>query len=494
MPVFGSALPYITFYPAIMLSAWYGGFWPGAVMTVLGALTAVSLWPVGSRASAISLVSLALYMFNGLAISGLTEFLHRARRRQAEFRRAEAAHQLEIERLLSREQEARAAAEAATRAKDGFLATLSHELRTPLAAIIGWVSVLRQHHLDEAQLGRAIEIIGRNAQIQARLVNDLLDVSRIVAGKLTLDKHEVDLVALIEETIEGVQQDAAAKDLKLFTRLDMAAGWVLGDSVRLRQVVGNLLSNAVKFTPRGGRIDVELERHRANARLVVRDTGEGMTPEDLPRIFGRFEQAAMPASRPQGLGLGLAICHYLVGLHGGTIHAASAGRGHGATFTVEVPILAVRGQHEPRPLPGQVGVRPATPEAAPRLDGVRVLVVDDHPDARETIGLVLQHCGADVCLAGSVPEARQMLSAGRVDVLVSDLDMPEADGYELIRGVRAAERADRTPALAAVALTAYGSREDRERALAAGFQAHVVKPIDPVELGWVIAGLQISAR
>ena len=344
MPVFGSALPYITFYPAIMLSAWYGGFWPGAVMTVLGGLAAVSLWPVGSRASAISLVSLALYLFNGLAISGLTELLHRARRRQAEFRRAEVAHKLEIERLLSREQEARAAAEAATRAKDDFLATLSHELRTPLAAIIGWVSVLRQHHLDEAQLGRVIEIIGRNVHIQASLVNDLLDVSRIAAGKLPLDKHEVDLVALIEETVEGVQQDAAAKDLKLFTRLDPAAGWVLGDSVRLRQVVGNLLSNAVKFTPRGGRIDVELERHQANARLVVRDTGEGVAPEDLPRIFGRFEQAAMPASRPQGLGLGLAICHHLVEVHGGTIHAASAGRGHGATFTVELPILAVRGQ------------------------------------------------------------------------------------------------------------------------------------------------------
>jgi signal transduction histidine kinase/CheY-like chemotaxis protein len=491
IPVFGSALPFITFYPGIMLSAWFGGLWPGVLMTVLGAAAALAFWPVGSFPSAISVLSLSLYLFNGFAISGLTEFLHRARRKQDELHEVAASHQAEVERLLRLEHEARTAAETANRAKDDFLATLSHELRTPLTAIIGWVSLLRQRPLDGAQLSHAIEVIGRNAHMQAQLVNDLLDVSRIVAGKLTLDRDEVNLARLTREIVDGMQEQARAKSLQVSTRLDPGAAWVHGDAVRLQQVVANLCSNAMKFTPPGGRIDVELERQAANARLVVRDTGEGIDEADLTRIFGRFEQETASASRrSQGLGLGLAICRYLVNAHGGDIRAHSAGKGQGATFTVDLPLLAVRAGVKPARRTGQRDRR----AAAPRLDGFRVLVVDDHDDARQTVGMVLQQYGAHVVLAASAREALEAFSQSKIDVLVSDIGMPQADGYDLIARVRAVEREARATPIPAVALTAYGSKEDRERALAAGFQTHVLKPIDPTELGAVIAELRAPVR
>ena len=490
IPVFGPALPFITFYPGIILCAWYGGLWPGVLMTALGAVAAVTLWPVGAFPSAILIISLALYLFNGVAISGLTELLHRARRRQNELHETAARHQAEVERLLQREQEARSAAEAANRAKDAFLATLSHELRTPLTSILGWVSILRRQRPDEAQLSRGVEVIGRNAQLQAQLVNDLLDVSRIVAGKLSLDMGLVDLVRLTQETVEAMQEQARAKSLTLAVRLDVSAAWVLGDAMRLQQVLSNLCSNAIKFTPAGGRIDVEVKRHERNARLVVTDTGEGIAQQDLPRIFGRFEQgAASSTARRQGLGLGLAICRHLVDVHGGEIRAHSAGTGHGATFTVDLPS---RGVHL-----GTKRDRPAADRdfraAAPRLEGLRVLVAEDHEDARDTVGLVLQQYGANVMLAGSVSEALDVFSHGKVDVLVSDIGMPHADGYELITRVRALEREAGALPIPALALTAYGSKEDREQALAAGFQAHVVKPVDPEKLGAVIAQLHAPA-
>ncbi len=490
IPVFGPALPFITFYPGIMLSAWLGGLWPGVLMTALGAAAALTLWPVGIFPSAISVLSLSLYLFNGVAISGLTELLHRARRRQDELHEVAATHQAKVERLLRSEHEARTAAETANRAKDDFLATLSHELRTPLTAIIGWVSLLRGQRLDDAQLSHAIEVIGRNAHMQAQLVNDLLDVSRIVAGKLSLDRDEVNLAQLTRETVEAMQEQARAKSLQISTRLEPTAAWVQGDAVRLQQVVANLCSNAVKFTPAGGSIDVELQRQGANARLVVRDTGEGIDEADLARIFGRFEQGAASARRSQGLGLGLAICRYLVHAHGGEIRAHSAGKGRGATFTADIPLLAIRaGAKQAR------SARERDRRAAPpRLERVRVLVVDDHDDARHTIGMVLQQYGAEVVLAASVPEALEAFSRSKVDVLVSDIGMPQADGYDLIHSVRAMERRLGQAPIPAVALTAYGSKEDRERALAAGFQTHVLKPIDPIELGAVIAELRAPVR
>ncbi|HSQ02416.1 MAG TPA: ATP-binding protein [Burkholderiales bacterium] len=491
VPVFGTALPYITFYPAIMLCAWHGGFSPGVVMTLLGAVAVTMLWPIGSPLSAISILSMLLYLFNGVAISGLTELLHRARRRENELYEAAEKHKAEVERLLLQEHEARTAAESANRAKDDFLATLSHELRTPLNVILGWVSVLRRGRVDEAQLGRAIEVIARNTQMQAHLVNDLLDVSRIVAGKLSIDREEVDLLRLAQETIDGMQEHAAAKSLQITTQLDPDARWVLGDAVRLRQVISNLCSNAMKFTPPGGRVDVELARDKAHARLVIRDTGDGIEPHDLDRIFERFEQGTGNASgRRQGMGLGLAICRYLVNAHGGYIRAESAGKGRGATFTVDLPILTVR----TGATPARLAERRKPKALVPRLDGFCVLVVDDHQDAREMVGTVLEQYGAEVLLAGSAQEALDAFSRNTVDILVSDVGMPQADGYDLIARLRALERKTGAPLVPAVALTAYGSKEDRERALSAGFHIHLVKPIDPVELGATIAEVAASRR
>jgi signal transduction histidine kinase/CheY-like chemotaxis protein len=493
IPVFGSALPYITFYPAIMLSAWYGGLWPGLLMTLLGAAAVLTLWPVGPLLSAIAILSMTLYLFNGAVISGLTEFLHRTRRRENELHKTAERHQAEVERLLLREHEARTAAEAANRAKDDFLATLSHELRTPLGVILGWVSVLRRGRLDEAQWGHAIEVIARNTQMQVRLVNDLLDVSRIVAGKLSIDREEVDLVRLARETVDGMQEQAAAKSLRLTTQLDADAGWVLGDAFRLQQVISNLCSNAMKFTPAGGRIDVGMSRHEAHARLVVRDTGEGIEAHEITRIFERFEQGAVSSSgRRQGMGLGLAICRYIVEAHGGGIRAESAGKGHGAMFTVDLPILTVRTSAKRVLSPV---TEPRDPKApAPRLDGLCILVVDDHSDAREMVGMVLEQYGAEVRLTGSVQEALDAFSRISFDVVVSDIGMPQGDGYNLIACLRAMERKNGTPPVPAVALTAYGSKEDREQALAAGFQFHLVKPVDPVKLGATIAELKAARR
>jgi signal transduction histidine kinase/DNA-binding NarL/FixJ family response regulator len=482
IPVFGAALPYITFYPAIMLSAWYGGFSPGIVMTFLGAIAVVTLWPIGSPFSAIAILSMLLYLFNGAAISGLTELLHRARRREYDLHEVAEGHKAEVERLLSQEHGARMAAESATRAKDDFLATLSHELRTPLNVILGWVSVLRRGRVDEAQLGRAIEVIERNTRLQAHLVNDLLDVSRIVAGRLSIDKEEVDLFQLAQETIDGMKEHAAAKSLQIVTQLDPDARWVLGDAMRLRQVISNLCSNAMKFTPTGGRVQVELTRDKSNARLAIRDTGDGIEPHEINRIFERFEQGASASGRREGLGLGLAICRYFVDAHGGCIAAESAGKGQGATFTVDLPILTVLAGGRPV----RLAERRKPKALVPRLDGLKVLVVDDHQDAREMVGTVLKQYGAGVLLAGSAQEALESFSRNTVDVLVSDVGMPQADGYDLIARMRALERKTGAP-LPAVALTAYGSKEDRERAFRAGFHAHLVKPIDPEELGATIA-------
>ena len=376
-------------------------------------------------------------------------------------------------RLFAGERAARAEAHAANRAKDHFLATLSHELRTPLNAIVGWLGILRNPRLDEGRKAHAVSVIERNAHLQAQLINDLLDVSRIIAGKLELERYPVDLVPVVQEAIEAVRGDVEAKALALETSLDPATGEVLGDPLRLRQVVSNLLSNAVKFTPSGGRITVRLARESLHARLSITDSGVGIEPAMLPQVFEPFHQADSTSTRAQqGLGLGLAIVRQLVEAHGGRARAESAGRGRGATFVVELPIVAVR--------PGgrTVVAEPAPVGRQTRLDGLRVLVVDDHGDAREVLGLVLRERGAEVHLAGGVAEALEILNRRPVDVLVSDLAMPGADGYDLIAAVRAA----RGTAIPAVALTAYAGREVRERAIAAGFAAHATKPLNPEDL------------
>jgi len=386
-------------------------------------------------------------------------------------------------RLFAAERSAQAEALAANRAKDHFLATLSHELRTPLNAMMGWLRMLRNPRLDEAQKTHAVDVIERNARLQAQLINDLLDVSRIIAGKLEMEKYAIDLVLVVQEAVEAIRSDVEAKALTLSVSLDPATGEVLGDPMRLQQVVANLLSNAVKFTPSGGRIEVRLAREGVHARLTVADSGEGIDPRVLPYIFEPFQQADSTTTRThQGLGLGLAIVRQLVEAHGGRARAESAGRGAGATFTVELPIVAVLGTR------GRAGAVVAERIDGTRLDGLRVLVVDDHGDAREVLGVVLRERGAEVHLAGGVAEALDVMARAAIDVVVSDLAMPGADGYDLIAAVRAARGAT----VPAVALTAYAGGDVRERAIAAGFAAHATKPMNPDDLVDLIARLPRS--
>jgi signal transduction histidine kinase/integral membrane sensor domain MASE1/CheY-like chemotaxis protein/putative methionine-R-sulfoxide reductase with GAF domain len=395
---------------------------------------------------------------------------------------AHAAIAVRNSRLFAAERDARAEAHAANRAKDHFLATLSHELRTPLNAMLGWLRMLRNPRLDDVQKTHAVDVIERNARLQTQLINDLLDVSRIVAGKLDLEAFPLDLVPVVQEAIEAVRADVEAKSLVLASELDPRTGEVNGDPMRLQQVVTNLLSNAVKFTPAGGHLDVRLSREGGHARLTVTDSGEGIDPEVLRHIFEPFLQADTSTRRThQGLGLGLAIVRQLVEAHGGRVHAESDGRGLGARFVVELPIVAVR---TPR-----VGAPPERRGGnGSRLDGLHVLVVDDQSDAREVVGLVLRERGAEVHLAGSVAEALAVLHAQTIDVLVSDLAMPGADGYDLIRAVRA----ERERPIRAVALTAYTDHEVRERAMAAGYAAHATKPLNPDDLVELIAKLPRS--
>jgi PAS domain S-box-containing protein len=392
----------------------------------------------------------------------------------------QAALAIRIVQLYRGAEEARVEAEAANRAKDQFLATLSHELRTPLNAMVGWLRMLRGGQLDPERAAHGLDVLERNTQLQAKLVDDLLDVSRIVAGKLQLEKRVVDMAAVVEQVVTSLADQAQAKGVRLSRRLDATAGPVWGDPTRLHQVVANLLSNALKFTPAEGEIEVVLDRHQATVRLSVCDTGQGVEPELLSYIFDRFRQADSTSTRAHGgLGLGLAIVRHLVELHGGTVSAHSEGRNRGATFTVELPVMPVR---EPiREADGPNGEQ-LEARAPAHLAGVRVLVVDDHADSGEMIGMVLEHAGAEVQLARSADEALTCLRQTPVDVLVSDLSMPGTDGYQLLGAVRAMERARGTHPVSAVALTAYAGSDDRTRALAIGFRAFASKPIDHGDL------------
>jgi signal transduction histidine kinase/ActR/RegA family two-component response regulator len=402
-----------------------------------------------------------------------------ARRRQMEALVA-------VEReLRESEQAARASAEAANRAKDEFLATLSHELRTPLTAILGWARLMTTEMLDPAAARRAAEVIERNALMQAQLIDDLLDVSRIISGKLHIDMQRVDLVPVMEAALDAVRAAAHAKGIQLHLVLDAAAGPVAGDAARLQQVVWNLLSNAIKFTPAGGRVEVRLERAAAGrARLVVSDSGEGIAPGFLPHVFERFRQAeGSGARRHGGLGLGLAIVRHLVERHGGTVRADSPGPGQGATFSVELPVLDL--------VSAEAGARgPAAPVARAMADlgGIGILVVDDDEDARSLTTAVLRGCGAAVTAVASVAEALAAIERLRPAVLVADLAMPGRDGFDLIDEVRRLPRG-RGGATLAIALSAYASLEDRRRALAAGFDVHLSKPFEPAELAAVVARL-----
>jgi signal transduction histidine kinase/CheY-like chemotaxis protein len=385
--------------------------------------------------------------------------------------------------LLEAEQKARLEIERVSLMKDEFLATLSHELRTPLNAILGWAQLLYGRSEEGSEVRRGLDTIARNARAQAQLIEDLLDMNRIVSGKIRLDVQRVDLLAIVDSAIESVRPSIEAKAIVLHKTTDPHTGAVFGDANRLQQVIWNLLSNAVKFTPAGGTIDVLLLRRDAHVKVSVTDSGIGISPEFLPHLFERFRQAETSTTRKfGGLGLGLAIVKQLVELHGGQIGASSAGEGRGASFTVTLPLRAATGFDDTphrRPTPpadpisGQLELR--------MLSGLSILVVDDEPDARELLEVVLEDAGARAVSASSVDAALALLKEQRFSAIVSDIGMPSRDGYELLREVRklGAEQGGRTPA---VALTAFARSADRTRAMLAGYQVHLAKPIDPREL------------
>ena len=399
---------------------------------------------------------------------------------------------IEQARLYDAEQRARTEAEEANRIKDEFLATVSHELRSPLNAILGWVKLLRDSKLNEADAARALETVERSARTQNRIIDDLLDVSRIISGKLRLDVRPIEPARIIVAAVEGLRPAAEAKAISLDISLDGGAGVILGDSDRVQQLVWNLVLNAIKFTPRGGHVDVKLECADPDVQITVTDTGAGIKPEFLPLVFDRFRQADGSSTRNQGgLGLGLAIVRHLVELHGGTVRVDSLGEAQGARFTVRLPLANQRTDTEKEDqIDGTDGERSLF-DSCPRLTGLRVLVVDDDADARDLVAAILNQSDAEIRTAGSTGEALAILSRfdeWQPEVLVSDVEMPGADGYALIRQVRAmdAERGSRLPA---VALTAYTQVEDRMRALSAGFQTHMSKPVEPADLLTVLAGL-----
>ncbi len=394
--------------------------------------------------------------------------------------------------LLMREQTIRAGAEAANRAKDEFLSILSHELRTPLNAILGWSTMLRQKNLSEDKVVRALETIERNAKSQAQLIEDILDVSRIITGKLRLEVRRVNLVSVIESAIESVSLAAEAKSIRLQSVLDSEAGPLLGDADRLQQVVWNLLSNAIKFTPKNGRVQIRLQRVNSHVEITVSDTGQGISSDFLPFVFDRFRQLDSTTTRSYGgLGLGLAIVRQLVELHGGTVTVASPGIEQGTTFTVTLPVMIIHPPASDSERLNSIVEAKGRVDASPTLEGLQILVVEDEADALELLSTILQNYGADVIAVASVKEALIAIETATdrcFDVLVSDIGMPDEDGYSLIRKLRQLE-AQRGGRLPAIALTAYARSDDRRNILLAGFQMHLTKPVDAAELVAVVASL-----
>lgn len=384
--------------------------------------------------------------------------------------------------LLDNEKAARQEAETANRLKDEFLATISHELRTPLTAIVGWSTLLRSRQLDDEASMRAIETIYRNANSQTQLISDLLDVSRIISNKLQLTISDVDLPSIVERALDAFKPAAETKNIQIESTVESDFPMISGDPERLQQIIWNLLSNAVKFTPNGGRIHIHLKRLSSLVEISVRDSGIGIDPQFTPFVFDRFRQANSASTRNHGgLGLGLNIVRELVNLHDGRVQVFSEGAGKGATFVVTLPIGSLQNLEPHAAQTNFLGV----PKA---LGGLKGLIVDDEADTRDFVRVVLESCGSEVATASSVSEALDLLESNRLDFLISDLGMPSEDGYELIRRVRGlpAERGGDTPA---AALTAYARPDDRYRALRAGFQVFIAKPIDPETLVSTVASL-----
>ena len=391
--------------------------------------------------------------------------------------------------LLESEREARSQAERASRMKDEFLATLSHELRTPLNAVLGWAHILRTGKLQVDELKQGLDSIERNARVQAQIIEDLLDMSRIISGKVRLEVQQIDLPAVVNESIDTVRATAEAKGISLHAVVDPRAGPISGDPDRLQQVFWNLLNNAIKFTPKGGQVQVLLERVNSRIEVSVIDTGEGIAPEFLPYVFDRFQQGdASTTRRHGGLGLGLAIVKQLVELHGGKVYVKSGGIGRGTTFTINLPLIALRFEADQERRPSRPRPRENQPLPDVSLADVHVLVVDDEVDARELVKRLLEMAGATVSMAGSASEAMGCILASRPDVLVCDLGMPAEDGFSLIRQLRVLEERQES-VLPAVALTAYARSEDRTKAIRCGFQNHLAKPVEPAELLAVVSSL-----
>ena len=410
------------------------------------------------------------------------------------------AHEQQLVRLLAREQAARKEAETANRAKDEFLATVSHELRTPLNAIAGWVQILRKNVNDAESFAHGIEIIDRNVKMQTKIIEDILDVSRIITGKLNFDITPVSLVTVIEAALESVRLAAEVKAIRIQTVFNDSDSLVSGDSNRLQQIVWNLVSNAIKFTPKSGTVNIRLERTGSQAEIMVSDTGKGISAEFLPFVFDRFRQTDSTSTRHHsGLGLGLAIVRHLVEMHGGTVHATSNGEEQGATFIVRLPLLVSRDAEiffagDAEQFSGDNSELSLAAEGelnfidAGKLDGLRVLIVDDEADAREMLQVMLTQFGAEVRVSGSAREALKVLEHWIPEILVSDIGMPDEDGYALIQKVRelVPESGGQIPA---IALTGYARPEDREQLLSAGYQAHLSKPVELAELVNLIASL-----
>ena len=465
----------------MIASAWYLGMGPGVLVALLFEAAIDYFTPPQNRSIAVSINRIVLFT----SVVLFASWCRRALR--------------EREKLLGRERAARAEAEEANRLKDEFLATVSHELRTPLTAILGWAAMLTRGALAGDAARNAIEVIERNARAQAGIVNDILDVSRVITGKLHLNTRPADLAPIVRAAVNSLHPATTAKGINLSVSIDHTAGLIAGDPDRLQQIVWNLLSNAIKFTPEGGRVEVRLARVDSYVELRVSDSGVGISGEFLPHVFERFRQADSSTTRRHGgLGLGLAIVRHLAELHGGTARAESAGEGQGATFTVRLPAAAARDSHilpaggEAAALTGETGDGDVS-SGVPDLTGLRVLVVDDEPDTLEVLCTVLNRHGANVRAAVSSDDALKAFAGWEFDVLISDLGMPDEDGFALIGRVRALSPG-RGGNIPAAALTAYVREEDRLRALAAGFQMHIPKPVDPASFAAAVAGLAKRAK
>ena len=468
---------------AMIGSSWYLGFGPGMVLAIILELTLdyFSRPPFAFKS--------AVIIFNRMVL--FTSVVWFASWRRSAEKKLRVQQEL-LQEALASEQRARRQAETSDRLKDEFLATVSHELRTPLSAILGWAAMLNMGELDEKTTRDAARVIERNAKAQAEIISDILDVSRIINGKLRIDSKPVELAPSILAAVETLQLAAGAKGISLSVSLDNGAGLVAGDPDRLQQIVWNLVSNAIKFTPKNGRVEVCLNRLDSQLEVMVSDSGIGISPEFLPHVFERFRQADSSSTRAHGgLGLGLAIVRHLVELHGGTVSARSAGRGEGAEFTFRLPVAKALTPSQKslvfQPPPEKIAAAPTALDQ-PDLAGLRVLLVDDEPDTLEILRVMLNQFGANVRGAASTSDALETFLEWKPDVLVSDLGMPGEDGFALIGKVRALSE-EQGRDIPAAALTAHVREEDRALALAAGYQTHIKKPVDPTTFAATVASL-----